>query len=188
MAISRRNFLKSSAVAGLALSANPIFAKDESIKTIPHASNLGAFYADVKDGKIVKIHPQKSDKDPKFPGNEAWIDRVYSDTRIKYPCVRKSFLEGKGAPHLRGKEEFVRVSWDEALKLVLSKLKSVKPEQIYNASYSGWGHPGLLHNCGAVAGRFFNNVIGGAVGTDGEYSNGAAGKVNTTIMGDLEVY
>lgn len=188
MKISRRDFLKSSAVASLALGANPLFAKDESVKSIPHASNLGAFYADVKDGKIVKIRPQISDKDPKFPGNEAWIDRVYSDTRIKYPCVRKSFLEGKNAPELRGKEEFVRVSWDEALKLILGKLKSVKPEQIYNGSYSGWGHPGLLHNCGAVAGRFFNNVIGGAVGTDGEYSNGAAGKVNTTIMGDLEVY
>ena len=102
--------------------------------------------------------------------------------------MRKSFLAGKGVGELRGKEEFVRVSWDEALKLVLTKLQSVKPEQVYNGSYSGWGHPGLLHNCGALAGRFFNNVIGGAVGTDGEYSNGAAGKVNATIMGDLEVY
>lgn len=72
MSFSRRSFLKSSAVAGLALSVNPLLAKDENVKTIPHASNLGAFYADVKDGKIVKIHPQVSDKDPKFPGNEAW--------------------------------------------------------------------------------------------------------------------
>ncbi|AQW81945.1 molybdopterin-containing oxidoreductase I, DMSO/TMAO/BSO reductase family, catalytic subunit [Campylobacter pinnipediorum subsp. pinnipediorum] len=188
MSISRRNFLKSSAATALAITANPVLAKDENIKTIPHASNLGAFYADVKDGKIVKIRSQVSDKDPKFPGNEAWIDRVYSDTRVKYPCVRKSYLEGKNSPELRGKEEFVRVSWDEAMKLIVDKLKTLKPEEIHNASYSGWGHPGLLHNCGAVAGRFFNTSIGGAVGTDGEYSNGAAGKVNATIMGDLEVY
>ena len=71
----------------------------------------------------------------------------------------------------------MRVSWDEAMKLIVKKLQSVKTDEIYNASYSGWGHPGLLHNCNSVAGRFFNTVFGGAVGTDGEYSNGAAGRV-----------
>jgi trimethylamine-N-oxide reductase (cytochrome c) len=38
-----------------------------------------------------------------------------------------------------------------------------------------------------MAGRFFNQ-IGGAVGTAGEYSNGAAGPTNPTIVGDMEVY
>ena len=189
MSISRRDFLKTSAAATAVVCSNPLMAKESKIKSIPHASNLGAFYADVdENGKIVKIRPQVSDKDPKYPGNEAWIDRVYSDTRIKYPCVRKSYLEGKNAPELRGKEEFVRVSWDEAMKLIVKKLQSVKTDEIYNASYGGWGHPGLLHNCNSVAGRFFNTVFGGAVGTDGEYSNGAAGRVNATIVGDLEVY
>lgn len=189
MSISRRDFLKTSAAATAVICSNPLIAKESKIKSIPHASNLGAFYADVdENGKIVKLRPQTSDKDPEYPGIEAWIDRVYSDTRIKYPCVRKSYLEGKSAPELRGKEEFVRVSWDEAMKLIVKKLQSVKTDEIYNASYSGWGHPGLLHNCNSVAGRFFNTVFGGAVGTDGEYSNGAAGRVNTTIVGDLEVY
>lgn len=189
MSISRRSFLKSSAAAAVLVSANPLLASQKKVKTIPHASNLGAFYADVDEsGKIVKIRSHESDKDPKFPGNEAWIDRVYSDTRIKYPCVRKSYLEGKNTPELRGKEEFVRVSWDEAMKLIVKKLQSVKIDEIYNASYSGWGHPGLLHNCNSVAGRFFNTALGGAVGTDGEYSNGAAGRVNATVVGDLEVY
>lgn len=189
MSISRRDFLKTSAAATAVICSNPLIAKESKIKSIPHASNLGAFYADVdENGKIVKLRPQTSDKDPEYPGIEAWIDRVYSDTRIKYPCVRKSYLEGKNAPELRGKEEFVRVSWDEAMKLIVKKLQSVKMDEIYNASYSGWGHPGLLHNCNSVAGRFFNTVFGGAVGTDGEYSNGAAGRVNTTIVGDLEVY
>ncbi|NLK66913.1 MAG: molybdopterin-dependent oxidoreductase [Campylobacteraceae bacterium] len=195
MSLDRRNFLKGTGALGVALSANPLLAsEDKKLKSIPTASNVGAFYADVDEsGKIVKIRPQESDKDSKMPWSEAWIDRVYSDTRIKYPCVRKSYLEAKGVkanskPELRGREEFVRVSWDEALELILDKLQSVKPEEIYNASYGGWGHPGLLHNCSATAGRFFNTVIGGAVTMDGEHSNGAAGKVNTTIVGDLEVY
>ncbi len=191
----RRDFIKKAGVTSAVLSAVPqLLAKENQTKKIASASNVGAFYADVDEsGKIVKITPQASDKDPKIPWSEAWIDRVYSDTRIKYPCVRKSYLEAKGVksnskPELRGKEEFVRVSWDDALKLVLDKLQSVKPDEIYNASYGGWGHPGLLHNCAATTGRFFNTVIGGAVTMDGEHSNGAAGKVNTTIVGDLEVY
>ena len=122
MSFSRRDFLKSSAVAVAAMSANQAFALEKKVKTIPHASNLGAFYADVDEsGRIIKIHPQESDKDSKYPGNEAWIDRVYSDTRVKYPCVRKSYLEGKTAPELRGKEEFVRVSWDKVTQLILDK-------------------------------------------------------------------
>nr|WP_229770974.1 molybdopterin-dependent oxidoreductase [Campylobacter portucalensis] len=174
--------------------SNPLLASQKKNKKIPTASNVGAFWSEVdENGKLVKITPQDSDKDPKIPWSEAWIDRVYSPTRIKYPCVRKSYLEARGIkanskPELRGKEEFVRVSWDEAIKLVLEKLRSVKPNEIYNASYGGWGHPGLLHNCSATAGRFFNTVIGGAISMDGEHSNGAAGKVNTTIVGDLEVY
>lgn len=48
----------------------------------------------------------------------------------------------------------------------MQKFKETPIENLFNASYGGWGH----------------------VGTDGEYSNGAAGKVNASIMGDLEVY
>lgn len=191
--MNRRNFLKAAGVTGAVLSANPLLADEKKLKSIPTASNVGAFFGEVdEDGKLVKITPQESDKYPKDPWSETWIDRVYSPTRVKYPCVRKSYYEGLKSgdikPELRGKEEFIRISWDEALKLVLTKLQSVKPNEIYNASYGGWGHPGLLHNCAATTGRFFNTVIGGAVIMDGEHSNGAAGKVNTTIVGDLEVY
>ena len=55
MSFSRRDFLKSSAVAVAAMSANQAFALEKKVKTIPHASNLGAFYADVDEsGRIVK--------------------------------------------------------------------------------------------------------------------------------------
>ncbi len=57
---------------------------------------------------------------------------------------------------------------------------------LYNSAYSGWAHPGAFKP-NAMAGRFFNQ-IGGAVGTAGEYSNGAAGPTNPVIVGDMEVY
>lgn len=189
--MNRRNFLKGVGLSGVALGSSSLLAstpKTTKLTKIPHASNVGAFYGHVdENGRLVGISPQESSK-LNHPGMEAWIDRVYSDTRVKYPSVRKSYLEGKRAPHLRGREEFVRVSWDKAIELILDKLKNTNINNIFNASYGGWGHPGLLHNCNAVAGRFLNTTFGGAIGTDGEYSNGAAGKVNTTVVGDLEVY
>lgn len=190
--LTRRKFLKGLAATSALSSINPLLAAEGTkfydTKRIPHATHFGAFWADVNsEGKIVKITPQQSDKHPSII-TDAIIDRTYSDTRVKYPCVRKSFLEGKKKPKLRGKEPFVRVSWEKALELILQKFKETPIENLFNASYGGWGHVGLLHNCNSVAGRFFNTALGGHIGTDGEYSNGAAGKVNASIMGDLEVY
>lgn len=111
-------------------------------KKIAHATHFGTFEAEVNSsGKIVGITPSKHDKSPSVI-TQAIIDRTYSDTRVKYPCVRKSYLDGvkngkSVKPELRGREEFVRVSWDEAIDLALNKLKSTAPENIYNASYGG---------------------------------------------------
>lgn len=192
MAISRRNMLKG--VVGTAslsaLNVSPLGAVGafKKVEMIPHATHFGPFIAKVEDGVFKDVIPQKTDANPSIMV-KGMIDRLYSDTRVKYPCVRKSYLEGKkNNKKNRGKEEFVRVSWETALDLVAKKLKEIPRENIYNGSYGGWGHVGRLHNSNIVAGRFFNTTLGGAVGTDGEYSNGAAGRVNPGIMGDMEVY
>ncbi|GAA8260288.1 hypothetical protein HpKG66_12300 [Helicobacter pylori] len=61
----------------------------------------------------------------------------------------------------------MRVSWDVALDLAAKKLKEIPKENIYNASYGGWGHVGSLHRCHHLAWRFFNTTLGGAIGADG---------------------
>ncbi len=193
MALSRRTFLKGSlagGAAGVSLSSSAASATElfSPIKKVPTASHFGAFYAHVQDGKIVDISAQKSDEH-EIAFTKAWIDRNYASDRIKYPYVRKSYLEGKkGNGKLRGNDEFVRVSWEKAAKLVAEKIKNTKKENIYNAIYSGWSHPALLNSVPTLGGKFFNVVKGGAVGTSGEYSNGAAGPTNPGIMGDMEVY
>ena len=141
-----------------------------------------------QDGKIVDVSPQESDKRPNSLVR-AFVDRNYAQSRIKYPYVRKSFLEAKpGNNELRGNDEFVQVSWDKALELVAEKIKACPKENIYNGSYGGWSHPGTLNSCATLTGKFFNIAIGGAIGTAGEYSNGAAGPTNPGIVGDMEVY
>ena len=197
MDTSRRDFLKKGAAgsAALALSGglSPITAanilESKTLK-IPNASHFGAFYAHVRDGVIVDITAQgDSDANPTIM-TKALADRTTHDSRVKYPVVRKSYLEGKGRGDLRGKEEFVRVSWDTALDLAANAIKKAQEkggnQALYNASYGGWAHPGAFKP-NAMAGRFFNQ-IGGAVITAGEYSNGAAGPTNPTIVGDMEVY
>ncbi|TPH47057.1 molybdopterin guanine dinucleotide-containing S/N-oxide reductase [Helicobacter pylori] len=188
MSISRRSILTKIPIA--LASANVLKATGvfEKVESIPHATHFGPFIAKVQNGVIKDIVPQKSDYNPTMM-LKAMVDRVYSDSRVKYPCVRKSFLENKkNHKELRGREEFVRVSWDVALDLAAKKLKEIPKENIYNASYGGWGHAGSLHRCHHLAWRFFNTTLGGAIGTDGEYGNGAAARINPMIVGDMEVY
>ncbi len=196
METSRRDFLKKgmlgTAVVVSSGSLSSITAEVLQSRTekIPSASHFGAFYAHVRDNKIVDITSQlDSDANP-LPLVKALADRNSTNSRVKYPVVRKSYLEGKGRGDLRGKEEFVRVSWDTALDLVADAIKKAQAKggnkALYNASYGGWSHPGAFKP-NVLAGRFFNQ-IGGAVGTYGEYSNGAAGPVNPSIVGDMEVY
>jgi len=189
MSISRRKFLQGSAAATAVLSTSTIGATElfSPVKKIPSASHFGAFYAYVQDGKIIDIKPQGKDSRPGMM--KALVDRNYSNSRIKYPYVRKSFLEGKANNgELRGKEEFVRVSWDKALKLVAKKLKDTPRDSIYNGTTDAWSHPGLLNYSPTLAGKFFNTVKGGSVNTDGDYSAGAALRTNPDIVGDIEVY
>ncbi len=46
-----------------------------------------------------------------------FADHVYGDDRLKYPAVRKG---------PKGKGELTRVSWDEALELIASKMRDVR--------------------------------------------------------------
>ena len=211
MSITRRRFLQGSVAATAVLSTSTMSASElfSPVKKIPSASHFGAFYAYVQDGKIIGLEAQERDSTPgklpvwswdntyntvvakdSRPGMiKALVDRNYSNSRVKYPYVRKSFLEGKpNNKALRGKEEFVRVSWEKALKLVAKKLKDTPRDSIYNGTTDGWAHPGLVNYCPTLAGRFFNTVKGGSVNLDGDWSTGAALRTNPDVVGDIEVY
>ncbi|GAA9038049.1 molybdopterin guanine dinucleotide-containing S/N-oxide reductase [Helicobacter pylori] len=188
MSISRRSILTKIPIALASANVLKAVGVFEKVESIPHATHFGPFIAKVQNGVVKDIIPQKSDYNPTMM-LKAMVDRVYSDSRVKYPCVHKSFLENKkNHKELRGREEFVRVSWDVALDLAAKKLKEIPKENIYNASYGGWGHAGSLHRCHHLAWRFFNTTLGGAIGADGEYGNGAAARINPMIVGDMEVY
>ena len=46
--------------------------------------------------------------------------------RLKYPMKRRSWEPGGGRKELRGKDEWVRISWDEALDILAGEVKRIK--------------------------------------------------------------
>lgn len=198
MQISRRRFLKTTVATAIATNGLTWFKPGEALAgdtvTIPSASHWGPFRAVVKDGVLIGIQPvPELDAMPNKMLTQGLLERTYHKTRVKYPMVRKSYLAdpmGDIKPHLRGKEPFVRVSWDEALALtanaVLTTAEQHGNEALFSASYGGWSHAGLLRPQ-VLQGRLFN-LIGGHTVTTGDYSAGASQISLPHIIGDMEVY
>lgn len=202
MFISRRSFVKGSgravALAGLMSSTatKALMAATNSAQKLFHASHYGAFFPVVKNGKLVDVETIASiDARPTAMLTEGIVDRTYHRTRVKYPMVRKSWLEnwdkpGYRKPELRDKEPFVRVDWDTALKMVSKEILDVIDkngnEAIFNSSYGGWSHAGLMRP-NVLQGRFFN-LLGGSTITVGDWSGGASQVSLPHIVGDMEVY
>ena len=110
----------------------------------------------VEDGLATKIQG-----DPRHPVTQGflcakvakYLDRVYSPHRVLYP-MRRVARKGVG-----GREAFQRISWDEALKEVVAKLKKLSSEFGCESvlPYSYGGNLGVL-NGGSMDMRFFHRL------------------------------
>ncbi len=198
MNVSRRDFLKTSIATAVTanglswFSAAEVFGADTVV--IPSASHWGPFKAVVKNGVLIGIQPLSDiDALPTKMLIEGLISRVYHKTRVKYPMVRKSYLanpDGDSKPHLRGKEPFVRISWDEALALsanaILTTAEKHGNEALFSASPAGWSHAGLLRPQ-VLQGRLFGSIGGHSV-TQSNYSVGASLSSLSHVISGMEVY
>ena len=93
-------------------------------------------YALVKDGQVVRVKTDDRNPDsedmPQQRGclrGQAKMNHVYGPDRLKYPMKRKNWEPG-GDPakingELRGKDEWVRISWDEALDIIADELTRI---------------------------------------------------------------
>ena len=197
--LSRRQFLSAllstSAIAvmgspllmSVAKAASPAAGTTEVI----NGAHWGLFKAVVKDGRFVEAKPFEKDVLP-TSNIEHTPEMVYTPSRIKYPMVRRSFLEGgPGSKNEeRGTGDFVRVTWDEAFELVAKELNRVRDTHGNQAIYGGspgWKSVGRFHNCRAGLYRLLNQNGGYTKGV-GDYSTGAAQVIMTHVMGNPEVY
>src|SRR4051794_40177651 len=112
--------------------------------TLPHSAHWGAFSVAVR-GREIAVTPHPRDPDPSallanIPAS------VSHRARIARPMIRRGWLDhgpghGPGSDRRRGADEFVPVSWDEALDRLAAELRRVYakhgPHAVFGGSY-GW--------------------------------------------------
>jgi anaerobic dimethyl sulfoxide reductase subunit A len=191
--LSRRSFLKWSAVLGGATALAG--SLDYGLKTIEAGAqttgeagkwtpvacwhNCGGRclnVALVNDGVVIRQKTDDTHTDsPNYPQQRgcgrgrSQRRQVFSADRIKYPMKRKNWASGGGNKELRGRDEWVRISWDEALDIVASELKRIKET---------YGNKAILGSAGRLL-----SMYGGAVGTWGQVSYGAWPMVTQCMRG-----
>ena len=148
---------------------------DRMVKTAcPHnCYDTCGVRAYIKDEKVIKV-----EGDPDHPITRghlcvkgyANVQKINSPDRVKYPLIRVGE---------RGEGKFRRASWDEALDLIVEKLKNVRSqyggESLVEYCYSG----NREHMAKTVSGRFLN--LFGATKLVGSFCllSGAAGSFHT---------
>jgi anaerobic selenocysteine-containing dehydrogenase/GMP synthase-like glutamine amidotransferase len=127
--------------------------------------NSCGLVATVEDGRLVKLlgnpdHPLT--KGVACHKTAKYIRRVYSPERITHPMIRRGgTLDGP----------WERASWDEALDLVASRMKTVVAESGPEAIlyYQGYGERTALK----LLNKYFFNLLGGATTLRGSLCGGA---------------
>lgn len=143
------------------------------VRKIGHCSHWGAFTVLVQGQKIVGIEPFSEDPSPSRIINSVagWGD---SNKRILRPKIRRGWLQKRWASdgRLRGEDDFVEVSWDEALDLVAEEINRVRHlhgnASIFAGSY-GWTSCGRFHHAPTQLKRMLN-LVGGYTGHVDTYS------------------
>ncbi|WP_419913859.1 molybdopterin-dependent oxidoreductase [Hoeflea sp.] len=153
---------------------------DRSIRKLT-ASHWGAGLAEIRDGRLVAVHPHPDDPNPsKINGNIA--SSLAGRARVRRPAIRRGWLEGDGT---RGRDTFIEVSWDDALDLIAGELTRVRNDYgndaIFAGSY-GWASAGRFHHAQSQLKRFLNTQ-GGFVRSEGNYSYNAALVLMPHIVG-----
>lgn len=197
----RRSFIGAAALATAGLSmlnglksipkakAQEMASKDgEWVSTACWHNCGGRCYiqAYVVDGIPVKVKTDDTHPDsPDFPQQRAcargWAQRhlVYGADRLKYPMKRKNWSPGNPNGELRGRDEWERLSWDEALDYVAGELKRVKESYGNNAIMI----PGWFYIAGGVENQRVLSLFGGFSSSWGIASQGAWPPVEEAISG-----
>ena len=139
-----------------------------------------ANFALVQDGVVIRQKTDDSHVDsanyPQQRGcarGRSQRQQVFGADRLKYPMKRANWAPGGGNKALRGADQWVRISWNEALDIVASELKRVKASFGNSAIYLPRTSSRLI------------NAFGGGVDTWGVTSEGAWPQVRTKMTGTL---
>lgn len=118
----------------------------------------------VRDGVVVRQKTDDSSEDSLEEPQQRSCSRghsqrnqVFAADRLKYPMKRKNWSPDDPHGELRGKDEWERISWDEAFKYVGDELKK---------AVDAYGPNSILMLGGAITGRVINELGGATSITD----------------------
>jgi len=199
--MNRREFLKGFATASVTSIAaasvlKPSAAKAESSiisgeEWLTTGTQFGAYKIKRKNGIISDVKAFDLDKYPTEMLN-GMRGLVYNKSRVRYPMVRLDFLRKghKSDTTQRGDFRFVRVTWDQALKLFKKSLDEVQTNygpSALHAGQTGWRSNGQLHSSTSHMQRAVS-MHGNFVKKVGDYSTGAGQTILPYVLGSSEVY
>lgn len=153
-------------------------------------SHWGVYEVETVDGTVRGARAAAWDKDAS-PIIHALPAVVQGSLRVAQPYVRRGYLRhGPGkTSRERGRDSFVQVTWDQALKLIQTELTRVRAnfgnEAIYGGSY-GWASAGRLHHSPSLLKRFLAG-FGGYVDKLGNHSFGAALGIMPYVVGNADI-
>ena len=202
--MSRRSFLKWSAALGgtaavaggmnLGLKAVEAANAESEGKWVTHAcwfSGCGGRCLNksyVVDGVVVRQKTDDTHPDsPDFPQQRGCLrgrsmrQFVFGADRLKYPMKRKNWAPGGGKKELRGRDEWVRISWDEALDIVASEVKRIVEkygnQSILATPYIDLRNDAMFYDSALL------NAYGGCWNTWGQQSQGGYPVIANKMQG-----
>jgi len=157
-----------------------------STRSVLTSTHWGIYQLQIENATIVGVQPWADDPEPS-PIGESLPEAVDGPVRIARPLIRRGWLDKTPRDRKpRGRDEFIEVSWDEALGLVAGELDRVRRQYgnpaIYAGSY-GWASAGRFHHAQSQIHRFLN-LAGGYTGSENTYSSAAGEVVLPYIIGN----
>lgn len=114
----------------------------------------------IKDGVVIRQKTDDTHEDsPDFPQQRGCLrgrsqrHQVFGADRLRYPMKRKNWEPGGGKKELRGRDQWVRISWEEAFEIVASEIKRIR-EKYGNDSIMVTGGDVNIRNALAATGGF----------------------------------
>jgi trimethylamine-N-oxide reductase (cytochrome c) len=153
-----------------------------------HGAGGSPGVVDVKNGRVTRIRPLHYDASYKAEELKFWQmeargkafkpamksllppfalvykKRLYSPNRILYPLKRVDWdPNGERNPQNRGKSRYVRISWDEAVAIIVSEIKRIQKQYGPDAvllQADGHGETKVVHGTHGCSTRLFD-LLGG---------------------------
>lgn len=151
-------------------------------------THWGTYRVESENGVPFALKPFEEDLNPS-PIGDSMLETLSGPCRIDSPMVRRSFLENgvNNDRAMRGKDDFIKISWDQALELVAAELNRVRDqfgnEAIYGGSY-GWASAGRFHHAQSQLRRFMN-LFGGCTVSRNTYSYASAEVIMPHVVGQM---